>query len=255
MANPDPQYQAWGWEPAPNPTGRVPFILRGRRCLIDPLFVPLWTEIEAALDATGYENPCDWIGIHKYRVVAGTNQLSRHAYLPGIAIDFDYGGDTDGDGDPTIDRNPHLHRKVVDTDYGNTIQLLRHQVDAVLSIRTVSGERALRWLGDVNGDSMHFDVDCSRADIESGIVPYQRKDEEDSMAPFDVWIQYIRITDIQKMGADAIIAPAETAYFTQVGDGKMWEDHGSGPVVRDPNDPDWQNLYNAWRVRSPIWAV
>lgn len=176
MARPDPLYELLGWQPIVNPTGRVRFNLLGRRCYIDPMFVPLWTEIRNALEDTGYENPTDWIGIHKYRVVAGTNQLSRHSYTPGIAFDLDYGGDTDGDGDPTIDKNPHLHRPVVESDYGNTIQLLRHQVDAVLSIKTVDGYTVLRWLGDRNGDSMHFDTIVGPDALRAGILPYQGAD-------------------------------------------------------------------------------
>lgn len=170
--NPDPQYQAWGYVPRPKKPATVPVMACGRVLQIVPALVPAVTEFVNAMIDTDYEDPTDWIGTYKYRVVAGTNQLSRHAYDPGMALDWDYGGDVDGDGDPTIDKNPHLHRPVVAADYGKNIQLLRHQVDAVLSITTVSGKRVWRWLGDSNGDSMHFDINCPKVDLESGIVPY-----------------------------------------------------------------------------------
>jgi len=244
LANPDPVYAALGWEPVENPVGRVPFILRGRRCAIDPMFVPLWTEIEAALDFTGYENPCDWIGTHKYRVVAGTSQLSRHSYTPGIAFDLDYGGDTDGDGDPTIDKNPHLHRKIVESDYGNTIQLLRKDVDAILSIKTVSGKQALRWLGDINGDSMHFDCVVSPEDIMSGIVPFVGDgNEEEETMDTPTWAKTLRVVDIDQMVEVGILTPQERVYWANA--------VGS----QDPDWPEWQDLRNAYDVRLPLWSA
>lgn len=263
---PDPIYQRLGWRPVRNPTGRVRFVLRGRNCYIDPLFVPLWTQIERALDDTDYENPCDWIGIHKYRVVAGTNQLSRHSYTPGIAFDLDYGGDTDGDGDPTIDRNPHLHRKIVESDYGNTIQLLRHQVDAVLSIRTVSGAQALRWLGDRNGDSMHFDTICSPLDIASGIVPYERgadtvptwKIHAYARDPLGTWNRFARLfnernlivdPDNYRDMPDALIAfdAVRESDAAETSATLYWFDK-----LDNPEDPEWSGFLA--RTELETWA-
>lgn len=114
---------------------------------------------EAALIATGYENPCDFTGSYMCRTIGGTQTWSTHAY--GCAIDLDYGGDTDGDGDPTIDSNPHLRRPVIPEDFGRNCQILEHQVWAVENIRNTRGERMWHWLGYSIGDTMHFQIAVS----------------------------------------------------------------------------------------------
>ena len=255
MANPDPVYEKLGWKPFTTAGPRSPFPIMGRTVYINPFFIPLWTEIRAALEWSGYENPTDWIGSYKYRKVAGTSQLSRHSYMPGIAFDWDYGGDTDGDGDPTIDKNPHLHRKVVESDYGNTIQLLRKDVDAILSIKTVSGKTVLRWLGERNGDSMHFDVIVAPEDIVSGIVPFGAPSgEDDDMATLEEFVELVRPYDIKKLVLDKVIRESEGIYFLTP---SFWVNpiDEFDALKTDPSMGDWENLYKASKVRSPIWAV
>lgn len=138
---------------------------------VQDFWVPAVEAMEHQLIATGYENPCDWIGSYKVRNIFGSIYISWHSY--GGAIDLDYGGDVDGDGDPTIDKNPHLHRRLYPGDpaFGVEFQLLEHQVHAIEAIRTVNGKRVWRWLGWSIGDTMHFEPNCSPDDIATGIDP------------------------------------------------------------------------------------
>lgn len=131
--------------------GRYPVRVQGET-------VDIWAAFEHALRLNGYEDPTDFIGSYMCRTVAGSEYASNHAY--GLSVDLDYGGDTDGDGDPTIDKNPHLHRPILPGDpaFGVEIQILEAQVRAVEAIKNTRGEQVLAWLGWVNGDSMHWDV-------------------------------------------------------------------------------------------------
>lgn len=114
--------------------------------------------MERVLIDTGYENPCDYIGSYNNRTIGDTNTLSEHAY--GVALDLDYGGDTDGDGDPTIDKNPHVRRPIVpgDSGFGVEWQILEHQVRAIEGIKNLQGEPIWYWLGWAIGDTMHWAV-------------------------------------------------------------------------------------------------
>jgi len=138
---------------------------------VQDFWVPAVEAMEHQLVATGYENPCDWNGSYMVRTIFGSVYASWHSY--GGAIDLDYGGDVDGDGDPTIDKNPHLHDPIFPGDprFGVEFQLLEHQVHAIEAIRTVNGKRVWRWLGWAIGDTMHFEPACSPADIATGVDP------------------------------------------------------------------------------------
>jgi hypothetical protein len=128
--------------------------------------------MDQALKATGYEDPCDWIGSYNKRPIAGTEIWSTHSY--GIAIDLDYGGDNpDSPDHPGIDRNPHIRRPITmnDRGWGVQWQINKKQVLAVEAIRTNNGKPVWKWLGWAIGDTMHFQVTCSEADLATGINP------------------------------------------------------------------------------------
>jgi hypothetical protein len=72
--------------------------------------------------------------------------------------------------------------------------------------------------------------------------------QEDGMATLEQFVEYIRDTDIVKMGDDGIITATEVTYFTT---GDPWP----GGIDKVVDHPDWNNLYLAWKVRAPIWAV
>lgn len=126
--------------------------------------------LEAALRATGYEYPTDYIGSLSVRAIAGTSTWSAHAYP--LAIDLDYGGDNPESPDhPGIDKNPHLHEPIPRGFVSDPrFQITEAQVNAVEAIRTNSGARVWRWLGWSIGDTMHFEIRCTLADLQSGIA-------------------------------------------------------------------------------------
>ncbi len=88
-----------------------------------------------------------------------------------------------------------------------------------------------------------------RLDPEPENGRYDGPTEEESMPPLNIWVKYIRKVDIIKMGTDNIIEDGEVAYFTGI---KMWMDADN---KLNEDHPDWENLYNAYRTRVPIWAV
>ena len=165
------------WEPYLGKTDTLVNVrLLGRYPVkVQDFWRPAVEAMEQALIATGYENPCDYIGSYSKRPVAGTLYWSWHSY--GGAIDLDYGGDNPASPDhPGVDRNPHLHRRIPwgDPGFGVEFQLTEPQVKKVLAIRTVNGKPVWRWLGTSIGDTMHFEPACTPDDIKTGI-------EEDTM--------------------------------------------------------------------------
>ena len=147
---------------------------------------------EKALIATGYENPCDYIGSYLKRPIAGTDIWSTHSY--GVAIDLDYGGDNPESPDhPGVDYNPHLHRPIRDEDFGLLIQLEKHQVEAVEAIRNLDGHQMWRWLGWSIGDSMHFQINVPPRFTQVDWATVAGEEQEDMTyeqmraAEFDLW--------------------------------------------------------------------
>ena len=138
--------------------------------------------MDQVLRAKDYEDPTDWIGSYNKRPIAGTDIWSTHSY--GIAIDLDYGGDNpdspDHDG---TDRNPHIYRPITlnDHQWGRGWQISKEQVLAVEAIRTMNGKPVWRWLGWAIGDTMHFQVTCTQADLATGIDPRTVAGGEDDM--------------------------------------------------------------------------
>lgn len=149
--------------------GLVWIPLLGRGVRVQDFWVPAVRAMNAALKAAGYEDPCDWTGSYANRKISGSDKWSWHAY--GGAIDLDYGGDNPASPDhPGIDRNPHLRTRIY-PGFGTDrrFQITEAQVLAVLAIRTRNGKRVWRWLGYPIGDTMHFEPNCSPADIATGI--------------------------------------------------------------------------------------
>jgi hypothetical protein len=115
--------------------------------------------LEQALIDSGYENPCDYIGSWNVRKISGTSTWSEHSY--GTAIDLDYGGDNVESPDhPGIDKNPHIHRRILagDPGFGHEWQISEAQVRAVEAVVNDDGVPIWRWLGWAIGDTMHWSV-------------------------------------------------------------------------------------------------
>lgn len=156
--------EALGWPICPNDIHLHRHWLHGRYPIkLQPELDDAFHAFQFVLTNTGYEDPMDFTGSWHYRAIAGYDGLaSTHAYA--CAIDLDYGGDTDGDGDPTIDKNPHLHRRIYPDDpaFGVECQILEHQVRLIEGIKNIHGEQMWLWLGWRIGDTMHFQIDVAR---------------------------------------------------------------------------------------------
>lgn len=195
--------------------------------------------MERVLINTSYENPCDFIGSYASRVIAGKDMWSEHAY--GVAIDFDYGGDTDGDGDPTIDKNPHLHRPIVpgDPGFGVEWQILEHQVRAIEAIKNTHGESIWFWLGWPIGDSMHFAVN---------VRPDRCLVDWDSVGgdmSFATWVAgWVSGLAEDKTGT--------RARFERLFSGNQTEVNYWMTKLDNPNDPEWPGFYA--RRELEFWA-
>lgn len=85
----------------------------------------------------------------------GTN-CSLHNYS--IAFDFD----------PFKYGNPHLYRRMTEADWSKT-KFTKAQVRRIEAIRTNNGKQVWRWLGELIGDTMHWEITCSPADLATGI--------------------------------------------------------------------------------------
>jgi hypothetical protein len=248
-----------GWSIQPTSTNLVSLTLLGRFPIrVQPPLVEAVQAMELALVLHHYEDPCDFIGSWHYRSISGTGGLfSGHAYA--VCIDLDYGGDTDGDGDPTIDSNPHIHRAIIpgDPGFGVEWQITEAQVRAIEAIRTTDGLPVWSWrIGWKLGDTMHWQPlqgpDIGAIDWSTVQGPDEIPEpppEEETMPDLDTFIHYIRKVDVEKMGLDRIIKPAEVAYYTSP---SLWVDDDTKVPGKEA---DWQNLFNAYQVRSPIWAV
>jgi len=206
-----------GWSPYLGKTDSLVYVtLLGRRVRCQDFWAPAVEAMNDVLVATGYEHPCDWTGSYMKRRIAGTSLWSWHSY--GGAIDLDYGGQNpDSPDHPLIDKNPHLHRRVPwgDPGFGTEFQLLEHQVKAVLAIRTMNGKPVWRWLGTSIGDTMHFEPNCSPADIATGIDTTTVADvgqEEDTMKYFLAIFAKWSYEDLEDM-KDAGYWQGDTAWY------------------------------------------
>ena len=105
-----------------------------------------WLAAETALTATGYA-PAQIVGSYNCRVIAGRRSSSLHSYR--LALDID----------------PHPNWKHLPW---SRTKLKKAQADAVEAIRTNNGKQVFK-AGWHFSDPMHFQVACTKADIETGI--------------------------------------------------------------------------------------
>lgn len=213
--------------------------------------------MEKVLIRVGYENPCDYIGSYMLRTVAGTDYWSNHAY--GIAIDLDYGGDTDGDGDPSIDKNPHVHRKIVpgDPGFGVEWQILEDQVRAIEAIKNTDGQQMWSWhVGWALGDTMHWQINVSPqatqvdwSTTEAGgndviawydwVEGWARGLAED---PAKTEQELTRLNTVQQPDGGYILEPANNPATVQHWMSKL----------NNPADPEWRGFYA--RTQLSVWG-
>lgn len=116
---------------------------------------------EHALRANGYDDAVHVstyyprpIGGYTCNMAVGGSGCSLHGY--GICFDLD------------APLNPY-YRRPIDEAIWARIKLTKAQVAAVEAIRTNNGKQVWKWLGWSIGDTMHFQINCSPADLATGI--------------------------------------------------------------------------------------
>lgn len=158
------QRKNWGPPCEPGAYQRVDLNGEGR-VTVDKRCVPAVEALNKVLRAHGYATRREDTGAYNCRQITGGAGYSLHAY--GIAIDINWS------------TNPYGKRLV--TDMLGADGQDRSMVDAILAIRTSNGARVWEWGGDwtSNKDAMHYEIDCTPADLATGIAG--RPSEEDDM--------------------------------------------------------------------------
>lgn len=178
-------------------------------------YVALW----AAISSEGYQ--AEVIGSHRYCPTGISGRTcqpsgawcSLHNY--DLALDFD----------PFRLGNPHLQRRWRASDWSKT-KFTPAQVAAGEAIRTNSGHQVFRWLGWAIGDSMHWEINCSPAQLATGIDPttvpnytgdddemtLKRGDQGNAVRKFQNALMAERSGSLPEWGADSDFGPeTETA--------------------------------------------
>ena len=148
--------------------------------------------------------------------------------------------------------------------YGtNKTDMPKPFTDAVLGLRTGSGARVFTWGANwtptASADPMHFQIDCSPADVATGIVGYTSPraltgagapdTEENELSPAD----FARQLDVDRINAlinakvagSWVIAPNDA---NRQGQANYW-----AGKLHNPNDPEWADFTgpSSGRGKSP----
>ena len=172
---------------------------------------PAWEAMEQALEFHGY-GPARLVSTYNVRNIASSNRPSLHSFS-GVAID--------------IDPNAYGNKFIRGTSWNFNYTLFTlKQVAAVLAIRTNSGVPAWRWGGDF-GDYMHWQLDCSPEDIESGIDGATVAGGGGDIMPRALFEQMIR------------------ALFAADGEFQGDPEYWIGKIDT-PDDPEWTDFFAAF---------
>lgn len=150
-----------------------------------------WRALEQTLLASGYvptkgafigsHRPCT-SGIGEGPCEESGENCSMHNYE--IAIDIEYGGP-----DPAVVYNKHLRRNKPDADWVfRNCKFTKANYDAAMNVKNLQGERMFRWLGLVNADTMHWELDVppNKCKVDWGTVPGGGGTEEQMLQKGDV---------------------------------------------------------------------
>ena len=139
------------WDPPCNSSAFVTVDLHGEgRVTVDRRIVDAVHALDACLRAWNYATRQADTGAYNCRQITGGGGYSLHAY--GIALDINW------------QSNPYGPNLITD--------MPRGMVDDICAIRTNNGKRVWEWGGSWSGnkDAMHYEIDCTPADIATGIV-------------------------------------------------------------------------------------
>ena len=165
------------WAPPCNAGGFVTIALHGAgRVTVDPRCVDAVQRLNECLVDWDYRTRSGDTGAYNCRQITGGSGYSLHAY--GIALDINW------------QTNP----------YGPTLitDMPRGMVDEITALRTNNGKRVWEWGGSWSGnkDAMHYEIDCSPADLATGIAGVVTPPEEEHHEPIGVPDMFIVIEDV-----------------------------------------------------------
>ena len=209
------------WAPACNSGGFVTIDLYGDgRVTVDPRVRDAVMRLDDILEKWGYWTRSADTGAYNCRQITGGSDYSLHAY--GIALDINW------------QTNP----------YGPTLitDMPRGMVDEIIGLRTGNGCRVWEWGGDWsnNKDAMHYEIDCSPADLATGIQGggYQEPPKIGKDQMFAI-IRYPNGACYRWNGINRIPIPNPTMLG---GDQIMLSVLGMNAEVWNI-DPDWANTF------------
>lgn len=128
----------------------------GKEIRVAAPLVPGLVAMDIVLSHNGYADPTI-VGSYFNRNIAGSTKKSTHAY--GIAVDLD----------PYAAGNPFFKGG---SWTWSQIKFTPKQVAAINAIKNTRGTAIWRWLGDVNGDTMHWQANVPpwRAEVDWSTV-------------------------------------------------------------------------------------
>jgi D-alanyl-D-alanine carboxypeptidase len=138
------------WDPPCNSGSFITISLHGEgRVTVDPRTTEAVTRLNDILIAWDYRTRSADTGAYNCRQITGGSGYSLHAY--GIALDINW------------QSNPYGPNLITD--------MPRGMVDEITALRTGNGQRVWEWGGNWSGnkDAMHYEIDCSPADLATGI--------------------------------------------------------------------------------------
>jgi len=186
------------WDPPCNSSGFVTITLHGGgRVTVDPRMVEAVNRLNDILVDWDYRTRASDTGAYNCRQITGGSGYSLHAY--GIALDLNWSS------------NPYGPNLITDMPQG--------MVDAITGLRTNNGCRVWEWGGSWsnNKDAMHYEADCSPADLATGIqggvkpLPEIGKDQMFALIRYDGkvyrWngVHRVLVPNEQMLGGDQIM--------------------------------------------------
>lgn len=138
------------WDPPCNSGSFITIGLHGDgRVTVDPRTQEAVTRLNDILVSWDYRTRSSDTGAYNCRQITGGSGYSLHAY--GIALDINW------------QSNPYGPNLITD--------MPRGMCDEITALRTNNGCRVWEWGGNWSGnkDAMHYEIDCSPADLATGI--------------------------------------------------------------------------------------
>ena len=224
----------------------VSFLKRGHpytvtKVYTQPECVLAWATAELVLYALDYGD-AEIVGSIRYCPggIAGRTCMpdGSNCSLHNYCLAFDV--------DPYAKGNGYIRSRVTEADFDEdwfpaVCKFTLEQVQAVEAIRTNSGAQIFRWLGWAIGDFMHWQLNCTKEDLATGIdLSTVYTGEDDDMQTNLAALQAQKMAFYEEMqqrtgGPD---------HGTPGGNASYWgSDYVPPPGGRVPSDEEWLRAY------------